>query len=109
MSMVTDTTTVDPAEFQRQTGWELKAEGACRGDLCVPLEGRELPELAGRLGMALVEDAAEGLWCLGPASEPVLAAGALAPDWQLPDLDGRPHRRSELLGRKVLVVAWAPW
>jgi len=107
--MVVSSVRVDREVFERETGWALKPEGACRGEVCVPLRGTELPELAERLGLALVHDAEEGLWCLGPASEPVLPAGGKAPDWQLPDLDGRLHSRSEHLGSKLLVLAWAPW
>jgi hypothetical protein len=107
--MVTDSLEIGAAEFLRATGWELKPEGACRGDVCVALPGRSLPEVARRLGMALVHDAANGLWGLGPAVEPILPAGGEAPDFALPDLSGRVHRLSEQRGRKVLILAWAPW
>jgi hypothetical protein len=51
-------------ELARGTGWHVKAEGACRGELCVPLrrgtlraDGRvEAPALADALGMALVAE-----------------------------------------------------
>ena len=32
-----------------------------------------------------------------------------APDFTLPDLDGRMHTLSEHRGRKVLLVTWASW
>ena len=32
-----------------------------------------------------------------------------APEFTLPDLDGRPHTLSEHRGRKVLLLAWASW
>ena len=34
---------------------------------------------------------------------------AEAPDFTLPDLDGRPFRLSVLRGQKVVLVAWASW
>jgi hypothetical protein len=107
--MVTSSTEIDAGEFLRATGWELKPEGACRGDVCVPLPDRSLPEVARRLGMPLVHDEANGLWSLGPRVEPILPAGGEAPDFMLPDLAGRVHRLSEQRGRKVLILAWAPW
>jgi hypothetical protein len=106
-----------PAErFERETGWALKPEGACRGDICVPLGDLaagpdiEVGAVADRLGMPLVHDEAAGLWALGPAA---LGGRALptaeAPELELPDLDGRAFRLSSLRGRKVLLVAWAPY
>ena len=52
-----------PAEFERATGWEIKAEGACRGDVCVPLDDGDFhaPAVAERLGMAVVHDPELGL------------------------------------------------
>ena len=32
-----------------------------------------------------------------------------APDFTLPDLDGRPHSLSEHRGKKVFLVAYASW
>jgi AhpC/TSA family len=100
---------VDAAAFERATGWALKPEGACRDDACVPLRNRSLAHVARRLGMPLVHDREEGLWSLGPEAAPVLDPGARAPDFELPDLEGRPHRLSDLRGRKVMILAWAPW
>lgn len=107
--MIAGSIDVDPVEFERATGWALKPEGACRGDVCVILAGRTLPELAERLQMPLVHDAEAGLWSLGPRVERVLEAGGQAPDFELPDLAGERHRLSDERGRKVLVLAWAPW
>jgi hypothetical protein len=107
--MITDSVEIDPARFEEATGWSLKPEGACRDDVCVILAGRSLPELAERLGMPLVHDPEAGLWSLGPRVEPVLEAGGRAPDFALPDLEGRLHHLGDQRGRKVLVLAWAPW
>lgn len=108
--------TVD--EFAEGTGWTVKPEGACRGDICVPLPtearvdgGRvDVAVAAGRLGMPLLHDEAHGLWSLGPASVTGRAlATAEAPALTLPDLDGNPFDLASLRGRKVLLVAWASW
>ena len=109
---------VDAAEFAAATGWDLKPEGACRGDVCVPLptdartaEGRvAVPVVAERLGMPVAAEPRHGLWALGPASVGGRAlATAVAPDLALPDVEGRPFRLTSLRGRKVVVVAWASW
>jgi hypothetical protein len=69
--------------------------------------------LADRLRMALVADERHGLWALGPAAAgPTVGSGldsAEAPDFVLPDLAGQPFELRSLRGRKVVLVAWAPW
>ncbi|HSY78461.1 MAG TPA: redoxin domain-containing protein [Verrucomicrobiae bacterium] len=32
-----------------------------------------------------------------------------APDFELPDLDGKLHRLSDYRGKKVFLLAWASW
>ena len=98
------------------TGWSLKPQGACRGEICVPLTAGvtggmvDVRQVAGLLAMPLVRHADEDLWALGPAS---LAGHALptaeAPELELPDLDGRMFRLSSLRGQKVVIVSWAPY
>ena len=102
---------MDAAEFGRQTGWEIKPEGACKGDVCVPLtDGFDLSTTAERLGMALVHDDQHDLWALGPEAVGGRAlVTADAPDLVLPDLDGKEFRLSSLRGQKVVLVAWAPY
>jgi hypothetical protein len=101
-----------PAEFQRATGWEIKAEGACQGAVCVPLaDGAfDASAVAERLGMAVVHEAELGLSAVGPET---LGGRALttadASDFSLPDLDGNRFELSSLRGQKVLLVAWAPY
>ena len=109
-------------ELSAATGWELKPEGVCRGDICVPLPvGREQEFVAeGRFGFSafarLLEipaarDEAGDAWAFGePASNRREALESLdAPDFALPDLDGRLHRLSDYRGQKVLLVSWASW
>jgi hypothetical protein len=109
--MILDRLDVDAADFHSGTGWDIKPEGACKGDVCVPLpDGFELSRTAERLGMALVHDEANGLWALGPES---LGSHALvtaqAPELVLDDIEGREFRLSSLRGQKVVLVAWAPY
>ena len=116
--MLLESLTVDRALFSQATGWALKPEGACKGEICVPLpddaleDGTvELAVVAERLGMPLVRDDDAGLWALGPESAPTGRAltTAVAPELELPDVDGNPFKLSSLLGQKVLLIAWATW
>lgn len=104
---------ISAEEFAAGTGWEVKPQGACKGDVCVPLPadtGFDVVATAERLRMALVHDEQAGLWALGPESlvERALVT-ATAPELVLDDLDGNAFKLSSLRGQKVLLVAWAPY
>lgn len=109
--MLVDSLDLTPARFHADTGWEIKPEGACKGDVCVPLPGGfSLTGAAARLGMAVVEEPTQGLWAVGPESVTGRAlVSAEAPELELAHLDGRPFRLSSLRGQKVVLVAWAPY
>lgn len=98
-------------EFHRATGWQIKPEGACKGDVCVPLpSGYSLTDAAERLGMAMIYDEPSKLWALGPESIGGRAlVSAEAPELVLDDINGNEFRLSSLRGRKVVLVAWAPY
>ena len=104
------------AELPAATGWELKPEGACLGEVCVPLPAAarrpglvDVATLARALGRPLVHEG--NTWVAGePAAARADALSSLqAPDFELPDLAGRLHRLSDYRGRKVVVVSWASW
>src|ERR1700675_1249929 len=110
----------DPGAFEAATGWVLKPEGLCRESVCVPVRDRDALVIDGAIDIAVfaaallrpvVVDAAEGVIAIGvPAAERVAAMETLeAPDFELPDLEGRPFRYSSLGKRKKLVVTWASW
>jgi hypothetical protein len=107
--MILDTLDIDTDSFTAGTGWEIKPEGACKGEVCVPLpDGFSLVHAAERLGMALVGD--DGAWALGPESLTGRAlVSAVAPELVLDDIDGSEFRLSTRRGRKVVLVAWAPY
>lgn len=116
--MIVESVAATAEEFARQTGWDLKPQGACRGELCVPLpadatnpDGTIQVEVVARsLGMPVVADEERGISALGPATVNGRALStAQAPDPVLTDLDGNEFRLSTLRGQKVLVVAWAPF
>jgi hypothetical protein len=108
------------ADFERATGWERKPQGLCMGEICVPISpGRQwIDERAGRidlgafaeyLGQPVVADDANGVWAFGPATLPVAPPGVEAPDFTLPDLDGKMHSLTDYRGKKVLLYCWASW
>lgn len=107
---------VDTKEFEQRTGWVMKPEGACKGEVCVPLPTAmtgtslvDVPMLAERLGMPLLHDEVHDVWCLGPEAGGRVLSSAVLPDIVLPDLQGNPFALRNLRGQKVLIVAWASW
>ena len=114
--MIVDRLDIDAVAFELATGWKIKPEGACKGDVCVPLDrsagaGFDLLATAERLGMAVVFDADAGLWSIGPAS---LGGRSLttaeAPELCLPDvLTGEDVTLSSYRGKKVVLASWAPY
>lgn len=114
--MIVDRLDITPGELERQTGWELKPEGLCKGDRCVPLpDGSgadgvvDVTVVAERLGMPLVHDDRHQLWALGPEAGDRVLASAQLPSIVLADVDGRPFDLASLRGEKVLIAAWASW
>jgi len=101
--------------FEAGTGWTFKPEGACKGDVCIPLSKApgdtvDVERVAQDMGLPLVAAPEFGLWALGPESIGNRALlSAEAPDLRLPDLDGREFALSSLRGQKVLLYAWAPY
>lgn len=115
--MILDRLDVDPEELAVRTGWHVRPEGACAGDVCVPLppsartdRGLDARVLSERLGMPLLHDEPNAVWALGPAAVTGRAlTSAAVPALSLPDLDGNPFDLASLRGQKVLLVAWASW
>jgi peroxiredoxin len=102
-------------------GWELKPEGLCRGDTCVPIDLHaglvdadarvDLARLATLGDQILVIDPGERVAVLG-ASASARASdlrSGVAPEFTLPDLDGAPVSLADQRGRKTVVVAFASW
>lgn len=106
--------------LEQALGWTLKPEGLCRGNVCVPLrarasvatpEGVDLGGVAAALGRPLAMDleARAAYLGVGAHERAQQLASLEAPDFTLPDLDGRPHSLRAQRGKKVLLVAYASW
>jgi hypothetical protein len=114
--MLTDRLALTPAALHERFGWELKPEGACKDDRCVPMadlattgDQIDVLDFAARLGMPVASAEKHGLWALGPESGGRVLASAAFPDVVLADFDGNPFDLATLRGRKVLLVAWASY
>ena len=105
----------DPARFEAETGWTLKPEGACKGDLCIPIAdevraSNDTVAIAEAMGLPVVSSEAHDLVSIGPESVGNRALStAVAPEIELPDLEGNPFRLSSLKGQKIVVFAWSPY
>ena len=111
---------ISPETVTRALGWELKPQGLCKDERCVPVRDRgqlvragglDLHALAEVLGCPLAVDIEEGVACVGASSEERGArlASLEAPDFRLPDLNGKLHSLSDYRGKKILLVAYASW
>ena len=98
------------------TGWEVRPEGVCAGDTCVPLpagatwsddEEFNLSAFARHLGLAEAADADEGVAAFVAAEASAGTGSVQAPDFTLPDLDGNLHSLSDHRGKKVVLLTWA--
>ena len=112
--MISDSTNVKTADFERGTGWQIKPEGACKDDRCVPLDTPladtvELDAISRALGMPLVADEPSGFWALGPEAGGRALTSATAPPLELADYRGETFRLDSLRGKKVFLIAWASW
>jgi hypothetical protein len=111
---------LSPVDFTRLTGWHLEDRGLCRESRCVPLLDRaavtdgeriDVAAFATKMEMPWVVDHAEGAAALGEsAGARAEALDSLeAPDFCLPDLDGKPTKLSDSRGSKVLLLAFSSW
>jgi hypothetical protein len=109
---------IEPAAVEQATGWELRPEGLCRGDVCVPVFDRvalvsdglvDLAGLARALRRPLAIEPEAGFAVLGEATDETAEPGLDAPTFTLPDLDGNPVSLADFPAKKKLLVAWASW
>jgi hypothetical protein len=105
-------------DLPRVNGFEVKPEGACRADLCIPIpktmvRGDEfsLTGFAKKVGEVVVSDADARVWSFGEIQtlRGNFMNGRVAPDVTIPDRHGRPVALSSFRGKKVLLITWASW
>jgi len=113
-------------DLKRATGFVVKPQGICRGELCFPIpkarrnaflskQGRvtwfNLSEFARLTKQPAAMDKENALWYFGPrpAEQNGYVESLIAPDFTLPDINGQKHSLSDYRGKKVLLITWASW
>ncbi len=113
---------LNAGDAERATGWSLKPEGLCRGEVCIPVPrdgGDEfvdgsrvnLSAFADRMGSPCVGSDAGDVWFMGEgaATRNEAMRSLAAPEFTLPDFDGKPHSLSDFRRMRVLLITWASW
>jgi len=116
---------ITTSDLTRATRFEVKPQGVCRDVLCFPLPKAKKEEFlhqdAGKTWFNLTafarlvrqpvaHDAALSTWYFGLRSDQTQMLSSLyAPDFTLPDINGKQRSLSEFRGKKVLLVTWASW
>jgi hypothetical protein len=109
---------IQHADLPSINGFELKPQGACREEICIPIprpmmRGAQfnLTAFAERIGQRVVADPAARVWSFGeiPVVRGAFLESRVAPEFSVPDRKGRAVRLSQFRGKKVLVVTWASW
>jgi AhpC/TSA family len=107
---------VRAADLPRINEFELKPQGACRADMCIPVAKTlkngpwfNLTGFSRKLGQAYVNDS--GVWSFGdiPVMRGSFYSSRIAPDFAVPDRTGKIVHLSDFRGKKVLVFTWASW
>jgi hypothetical protein len=112
------------ADLKRATGFVIKPQGVCRDELCFPIPKARrasfifkqrsitwfnLSEFGRLLRQPLARE--KEVWYFGPRSDEqnAFVGSLIAPDFKLPDMNGRQHSLSDFRGKKVLLLTWASW
>lgn len=111
---------LDAAHLEEASGWSLKPQGLCFGDVCVPVRntaalvagsGLDVDEFARLTGRVAVVDATRGIVAMtesGNRRSEGLST-LVAPDFTLPDINGNPVSLHDFDRRKRLLLAWSSW
>jgi AhpC/TSA family len=113
------------SDLTRATGFEIKPQGVCRKELCFPLPKARKQEFARKdagknwfnllafaqlVQQPVAHDEALSVWYFGLRSDQRQTLASLqAPDFTLPDMNGKMHSLSDFRGKKVFLVTWASW
>jgi hypothetical protein len=113
-------------DLTRATRFVVKPQGVCRDELCFPLPKAKKAEFVSKKGPVtwfnlsafarLVKqpsshDEKNGVWYFGKREDErgAYLASLEAPNFTLPDLNGKMHSLADYRGKKVLLITWASW
>lgn len=113
---------IQPEDLTAINGFEIKPEGACYEDLCIPLNDQLLIEQDGAqwfdltafaelLEQPFVADTESRVWSFAeiPAKRQNALLNGMAPDIEVTDRQGNVIRLADLKGKKALIVTWSSW
>lgn len=116
---------ITPADLTRATHFEIKPQGVCRAELCFPLPKARKQEFLRKDGaknwfnllafaqlvqQPVAHDDALSIWYFGLRSDQRQTLASLqAPNFTLPDINGKMHSLSDFHGKKIFLVTWASW
>ena len=117
---------ITTSDLTRATRFVIKPQGVCRDELCFPLPKNRkaefiskkgattwfnLSEFARLINQPVVTDQKNGVWYFGAraAEQNGYLTSLEAPNFTLPDLNGKLHSLTDFRGKKVLLVTWASW
>jgi hypothetical protein len=113
-------------DLKRATRFVVKPQGVCRDELCFPLPAKRKAEFISKRGAAswfnlsafaalvkqpVARDEKNGVWYFGKREDErgAYLASLEAPNFTLPDINGKTHSLGDYRGKKVLLVTWASW
>ncbi len=113
---------IRPNDLAKVNGFELKPEGACHADTCIPIHHDMLDQddtgswfnltaFAEHMDQAYVADEEHAVWSFAemPSKRDSMLIDALAPDFEVKDRQGRMVSKDSLKGKKAMIVTWASW
>jgi hypothetical protein len=117
---------VQTSDLMRVNGFELKPEGACLDDICVPVKRSpdsdllvtrsgtdwfNVTQLARKIKQPFAVDHDLNVWSFGaiPVIRSQFVNQHIAPEFTLLDRQGKPVSLSQYKDMKVLLLTWASW
>src|SRR5216684_2072996 len=117
---------ITTTDLTRATRFVIKPQGVCRDELCFPLPKNRKAEFVSKKGAVtwfnlsefarlikqpVVVDQKNGVWYFGAraSDQNGYLTSLEAPNFTLPDLNGKLHSLADFRGQKVLLVTWASW